>query len=66
MDLTERVIGLLILLYAQHLPRIVRLTVEDITSRPDDSNIAGDRVTMSRGCLSNWPCRPIGEAWEWA
>jgi len=41
MDLTERVIGLLILLYAQPLPRIVRLTLDDIIS-PDDSNDAGD------------------------
>jgi len=41
MDRTERVIGLLILLYAQPLPRIVRLTIDDIIS-PDDSNDAGD------------------------
>jgi hypothetical protein len=38
MDLTERVIGLLILLYAQPLSRIVRLTIDDITGSPDDSN----------------------------
>ena len=38
MDLAERVIGLLILLYAQPLPRIVRLTIDDITTSPDDSN----------------------------
>lgn len=31
MDLTERVVGLLILLYAQPLTRIVRLTIDDIT-----------------------------------
>jgi hypothetical protein len=32
MDLTERVVGLLILLYAQPLTRIVRLTIDDITT----------------------------------
>lgn len=42
MDLTERVIGLLILLYAQPLPRIVRLTIDDIITSPDDSNDASD------------------------
>ena len=31
MDLTERVIALLVLLYAQPLPKITRLTVDDIT-----------------------------------
>lgn len=31
MDLTERVIGMLILLYAQPLSRIVRLTLDDVT-----------------------------------
>jgi hypothetical protein len=34
MDLTERVIGTLILLYAQPLSRIVRLTVDDILTDP--------------------------------
>ena len=43
MDLTERVFGLLILLYAQPLPRIVRLTIDDITTSPDDSNDAGNK-----------------------
>ena len=43
MDLTERVIGLLILLYAQPLSRIVRLTIDDITGSPDDSNDAGGK-----------------------
>lgn len=36
MDLTERVIALLILLYAQSLPRILRLTIDDIIRDGDE------------------------------
>ena len=38
MDLTERVVALLILLYAQPLTRIVRLTIDDITIDDDDAD----------------------------
>jgi len=56
MDLTERVIGLLILLYAQPLSRIVRLTIDDITS--DDT---GDKRDDEAGMfirLGN-PAAPV-------
>ncbi len=45
MDLTERVIAVLILLYAQPLTRIVRLRIDDITVDDDDAN-GGNRPTI--------------------
>jgi hypothetical protein len=45
MDLTERVIALLILLYAQPLTRIVRLTIDDITV-DDDTADTGSSPTI--------------------